>query len=36
VLVDGEPVVQDGALVGTDHAANQRDLARRARRLWPA
>ncbi len=35
VLVDGEPVVRDGALVGTDHAANHRELARRARRLWP-
>jgi cytosine/adenosine deaminase-related metal-dependent hydrolase len=36
VLVAGEPVVQDGALVGTDHAANRRELARRARRLWPS
>jgi cytosine/adenosine deaminase-related metal-dependent hydrolase len=36
VLVGGEPVVHEGALVGTDHAANQRELARRARRLWPA
>jgi cytosine/adenosine deaminase-related metal-dependent hydrolase len=35
VLVGGDPVVQDGALVGTDHAANRRELARRARRLWP-
>jgi cytosine/adenosine deaminase-related metal-dependent hydrolase len=36
VLVDGEPVVRDGDLVGTDHPANRRELARRARRLWPA
>jgi cytosine/adenosine deaminase-related metal-dependent hydrolase len=35
VLVGGEPVVREGALVGTDRAANQRELARRARRLWP-
>jgi cytosine/adenosine deaminase-related metal-dependent hydrolase len=35
VLVGGDPVVRDGALVGTDHAANRRELARRARRLWP-
>jgi cytosine/adenosine deaminase-related metal-dependent hydrolase len=35
VLVDGEPVVRDRALVGTDHVANRRELARRARRLWP-
>jgi cytosine/adenosine deaminase-related metal-dependent hydrolase len=35
VLVGGAPVVVDGALVGTDHAADRRELARRARRLWP-
>lgn len=35
VLVSGQPVVEEGALVGTDHTANRRELARRARRLWP-
>jgi cytosine/adenosine deaminase-related metal-dependent hydrolase len=35
VLVDGEPVVTDGELVGVDLAAARRELARRARRLWP-
>jgi cytosine/adenosine deaminase-related metal-dependent hydrolase len=36
VLVGGEPVVRDGQLVGTDQTANRRELARRARQLWPA
>ena len=36
VLVDGEPVVADGALVGADLGALRADLTRRARRLWPA
>jgi cytosine/adenosine deaminase-related metal-dependent hydrolase len=36
VLVGGEPVVRDGELVGTDQRANRRELARRARQLWPA
>lgn len=35
VLVGGEPVVVDGALVGTDHSANRRALAARSRRWWP-
>jgi cytosine/adenosine deaminase-related metal-dependent hydrolase len=35
VLVGGEPVVTDGELVGADIAALRRDLANRARRLWP-
>jgi cytosine/adenosine deaminase-related metal-dependent hydrolase len=35
VMVGGTMVVRDGALVGTDQAANHRELARRARRLWP-
>jgi cytosine/adenosine deaminase-related metal-dependent hydrolase len=35
VLVGGEPVVTDGELVGLDLAAARRDLAARARRLWP-
>jgi cytosine/adenosine deaminase-related metal-dependent hydrolase len=35
VLVGGEPVVTDGELVGVDLAAARRELARRARRLWP-
>jgi 8-oxoguanine deaminase len=35
VLVDGDYVVRDGALVGADIAALHADLARRARRLWP-
>src|SRR6478735_6017456 len=36
VLVGGEYVVRDGHLVGADLADLRRDLARRARRLWPA
>jgi cytosine/adenosine deaminase-related metal-dependent hydrolase len=35
VLVGGEAVVTDGGLVGIDLAAARRDLATRARRLWP-
>lgn len=35
VLVGGEPVVTDGRLVGADLDALRRDLAARARRLWP-
>jgi cytosine/adenosine deaminase-related metal-dependent hydrolase len=35
VLVGGELVVADGRLVRTDHHTNRRELARRARRLWP-
>jgi cytosine/adenosine deaminase-related metal-dependent hydrolase len=35
VLVDGEPVVMDGELLGADEGALRRDLAERARRLWP-
>jgi cytosine/adenosine deaminase-related metal-dependent hydrolase len=35
VLVGGEPIVTDGELVGLDLAAARRDLAARARRLWP-
>ena len=35
VLVGGEYVVRDGALVGADLADLRRDLTRRARRLWP-
>jgi cytosine/adenosine deaminase-related metal-dependent hydrolase len=35
VLVGGEPVVTDGEPVGVDLAAARRELARRARRLWP-
>ncbi len=35
VLVDGVAVVDDGALVGTDHTANRRALTTHARRLWP-
>ena len=35
VLVDGEPVVREGALLGADEAALRQDLAERARRLWP-
>ena len=35
VLVDGEVVVRDGELVGADMRALRRDLAERARRLWP-
>jgi cytosine/adenosine deaminase-related metal-dependent hydrolase len=35
VLVDGQPVVRDGDLLGADAGALRRELARRARRLWP-
>ena len=35
VLVDGEYVVRDGALVGADIGALRAELVRRARRLWP-
>ncbi len=35
VFVGGQPVVQDGMLRGLDLAAARRDLAQRARRLWP-
>jgi 8-oxoguanine deaminase len=35
VLVDGEPVVTDGALAGADLHALRADLTQRARRLWP-
>ena len=35
VLVGGEAVVRDGELVGADMRALRRDLAERARRLWP-
>jgi cytosine/adenosine deaminase-related metal-dependent hydrolase len=35
VLVDGEYVVRDGALVGADLTALRAELTRRARRLWP-
>ena len=35
VLVDGEPVVRDGGLLGAEIGALRRELARRARRLWP-
>ena len=35
VLVDGAPVVRDGGLLGADAGALRRELARRARRLWP-
>jgi hypothetical protein len=35
VLVGGEPVVMEGELLGADMRALQRDLADRARRLWP-
>lgn len=35
VLVGGEHVVRDGALVGADLAGLHRELTRRARRLWP-
>jgi cytosine/adenosine deaminase-related metal-dependent hydrolase len=34
VLVDGEPVVTDGELVGADVRELRRDLSTRARRLW--
>jgi cytosine/adenosine deaminase-related metal-dependent hydrolase len=35
VLVGGHYVVRDGRLLGADMEALRRDLARRARRLWP-
>jgi predicted kinase len=35
VFVEGEPVVRDGTLLGADERALHRDLADRARRLWP-
>jgi hypothetical protein len=35
LLVGGEHVVRDGRLLGADMDALRRDLARRARRLWP-
>jgi cytosine/adenosine deaminase-related metal-dependent hydrolase len=35
VFVDGEPVVRDGELLGADLGALRKDLAERARRLWP-
>jgi hypothetical protein len=35
VLVDGHHVVRDGRLLGADMDTLRRDLARRARRLWP-
>jgi len=35
VLVDGEPVVRDGELLGADARGLRRDLGERARRLWP-
>jgi cytosine/adenosine deaminase-related metal-dependent hydrolase len=35
VLVDGVLVVQDGELLGSDVSELRRDLAERARRLWP-
>jgi cytosine/adenosine deaminase-related metal-dependent hydrolase len=35
VLVEGAHVVRDGTLLGADMDALRRDLARRARRLWP-
>ena len=36
VFVGGEYVVRDGHLVGADLTDLRRELARRARRLWPA
>jgi cytosine/adenosine deaminase-related metal-dependent hydrolase len=35
VLVEGDWVVRDGRLLGADMDELRRDLARRARRLWP-
>jgi cytosine/adenosine deaminase-related metal-dependent hydrolase len=35
VLVDGRPVVRDGELLGADAGQLRRELARRARRVWP-
>jgi cytosine/adenosine deaminase-related metal-dependent hydrolase len=34
VLVDGEPVVRDGHLLGADTVQLRRELARRAQRVW--
>jgi cytosine/adenosine deaminase-related metal-dependent hydrolase len=36
VFVDGDYVVKDGTLLGADMSALHAELARRARRLWPA
>jgi len=35
VLVDGQPVVRDGNLLGADIGQLRRELVRRARRVWP-
>jgi cytosine/adenosine deaminase-related metal-dependent hydrolase len=35
VLVDGQPVVRDGELLGADAGKLRRELARRARQVWP-
>jgi cytosine/adenosine deaminase-related metal-dependent hydrolase len=35
VLVDGQPVVRDGNLLGADIGQLRRELARRARQVWP-
>ena len=35
VFVEGDDVVQDGALVGADIVALRTELTRRVRRLWP-
>ena len=35
VLVDGQPVVRDGHLLGADAGQLRKELAARARRLWP-
>jgi cytosine/adenosine deaminase-related metal-dependent hydrolase len=35
VFVGGEPVVRDGELLGADLATLRRELADRARRMWP-
>jgi hypothetical protein len=35
VLVDGQSVVRDGNLLGADIGQLRRELARRARQLWP-
>ncbi|HUG86748.1 MAG TPA: hypothetical protein VMM13_19420, partial [Euzebya sp.] len=35
VLVAGRPVVTEGQLLGLDLTAARRELATRARRLWP-
>ncbi len=35
VFVQGEPVIRDGELLGADLTALRKDLAERARRLWP-